>query len=358
MLQKFYYTFAIEKFGIFKQPNHKGNWGDANTCRTVILADEFDLDGVYEAMSSRYIYSTEDNNLSVIYTMLDTDGKELALQGDVVEGHESDATVTLNVAISDADVEPIGKIEVIGESGKVLETVQDIASNTYTWTTEISNSSSYYYIRVTQPDGDIAVTAPIWVNAVAATRVTAKEELIRENTGMADVNVAEALTATVTNTGSENLTVNSYKIYVDGTAVDDKTLSNVTLADVAKHTLAYNWTPTEGGSHTVRTEFSVTQDETTILVSASTKIYVKGSDYAKVSTIAEAKNGALYQEFTVEGILTANTSGYDKDTAFFDCTYVQDETGGINIFPVSGNYRLGQKVRVHGAITYYAAKLN
>jgi len=58
-------------------------------------------------------------------------------------------------------------------------------------------------------------------------------------------------------------------------------------------------------------------------------------------------------EFVVEGVVTANTSGYDRDTAFFDCTYVQDETGGINVFPVSGNYQVGQRVRVKGIITSY-----
>ena len=60
---------------------------------------------------------------------------------------------------------------------------------------------------------------------------------------------------------------------------------------------------------------------------------------------------------TVEGTVTANASGYDKNTAFFDCIYVQDDTRGINVFPVAGNYAEGMKVRVHGGVTYYCGEI-
>ena len=47
---------------------------------------------------------------------------------------------------------------------------------------------------------------------------------------------------------------------------------------------------------------------------------------------AQTEDGYKY---TIEGVVTSNASGYDKETAFFDCIYVQDETGGINCFPVA-----------------------
>ena len=49
-------------------------------------------------------------------------------------------------------------------------------------------------------------------------------------------------------------------------------------------------------------------------------------------------------KYTIEGIVTSNASGHDKDTAFFDCIYVQDETGGINCFPVAGDFKIGDRV--------------
>ena len=59
---------------------------------------------------------------------------------------------------------------------------------------------------------------------------------------------------------------------------------------------------------------------------------------------AQTEDGYKY---TIEGVVTSNASGYDKETAFFDCIYVQDETGGINCFPVAGDFKIGDRVRVH-----------
>ncbi|MBQ1893853.1 MAG: hypothetical protein II155_07080, partial [Clostridia bacterium] len=59
------------------------------------------------------------------------------------------------------------------------------------------------------------------------------------------------------------------------------------------------------------------------------------------------------QKFTIEGYVTSNASGYDQSTAFFDCIYVQDDTAGINLFPVAGNFHIGQYVRVTGVLGAY-----
>ena len=76
-----------------------------------------------------------------------------------------------------------------------------------------------------------------------------------------------------------------------------------------------------------------------------------------VTKIADVHKAAEKEEFTVAGTVTANASGYDKNTAFFDCIYVQDDTRGINVFPVAGNYAEGMKVRVHGGVTYYCGEI-
>jgi len=70
----------------------------------------------------------------------------------------------------------------------------------------------------------------------------------------------------------------------------------------------------------------------------------------KIADVQAADEGL---KFTIEGIVTSNASGYDKETAFFDCIYAQDETAGINLFPVDGNFQIGQKVRVTGVTSSY-----
>ena len=57
--------------------------------------------------------------------------------------------------------------------------------------------------------------------------------------------------------------------------------------------------------------------------------------------------------FTVEGVVTA---GNVEPNAFFDTIYIQDETGGIDLYPVSsadGTFLVGQTVRVTGSWDQY-----
>ena len=78
----------------------------------------------------------------------------------------------------------------------------------------------------------------------------------------------------------------------------------------------------------------------------------------KVTPISEVqKQTEKGYKFTIEGIVTSNASGYDKNTAFFDCIYVQDTTGGINCFPVAGDFKIGDKVRVTGKTDFYQGEI-
>lgn len=74
-----------------------------------------------------------------------------------------------------------------------------------------------------------------------------------------------------------------------------------------------------------------------------------------VTSIADVKAAAEGTEFTIEG--TATVSVYDgssdNNTGFFDSIYVQDATGGINLFPVADGVQAGQKIRVTGTVSSY-----
>ena len=73
-----------------------------------------------------------------------------------------------------------------------------------------------------------------------------------------------------------------------------------------------------------------------------------------ISTIAEVRaQTEVGYKYTIEGTVTSNASGYDKDTAFFDCIYIQDETAGICCFPVAGEYKVGDVVRIQGLTEFY-----
>ena len=72
-----------------------------------------------------------------------------------------------------------------------------------------------------------------------------------------------------------------------------------------------------------------------------------------ITPIAEVNAAEEGIKFTVEGYVTSNASGYDQTTAFFDCIYIQDDTAGINLFPVAGDFHIGQYVRVTGVTGSY-----
>lgn len=80
---------------------------------------------------------------------------------------------------------------------------------------------------------------------------------------------------------------------------------------------------------------------------------VKHSNPIVISPIEDLHEGPEGVEFTIQGIVTSNASGYDKETAFFDCIYLQDDTAGINAFPVAEVIQAGQTVQITGRTSSY-----
>ncbi len=156
-----YYTMALDKgwhvAPTNNQDNHKGKWGNANEARDVIITDDFSETGIYNALRDRRVYSTEDKNLEITYTV-----NGLLLGSSITEVPEK---LNLAVTVNDPDAaDSIQKVEVIVNSGKVAHSWTDAAVlATGDLKVTLDPTYSYYYIRVTQADGDLAVTAPVWV---------------------------------------------------------------------------------------------------------------------------------------------------------------------------------------------------
>ena len=81
-----------------------------------------------------------------------------------IEPDAQPKTVKAKLTINDPDrADSIGKIQVIGEGAKVLKEIA-VSGNSYKGEIELENNSGFYYIKVIQGDGDIAVTAPVWTS--------------------------------------------------------------------------------------------------------------------------------------------------------------------------------------------------
>lgn len=153
-----YYDLALDKgwhvAPTNNQNNHKGQWGDASEARTVVLAKSLTEEALYAAMKDRRVYATQDSDLAIYYELNGT------VMGSIIPKSES-AAVT--VFLSDPTDEAIGSVEVVADGGAVLVS-EYVETPSQVLELSASGGHSYYYLRITQPDGDVAVTAPVWMD--------------------------------------------------------------------------------------------------------------------------------------------------------------------------------------------------
>lgn len=153
-----YYDLALDKgwhvAPTNNQNNHKGQWGDASEARTVVLAKDLTEESLYAAMKDRRVYATQDSDLAIYYELNGT------VMGSIIPKSES-AAVT--VFLSDPTDEAIGSVEVVADGGAVLVS-EYVETPSQVLELPASGGRSYYYLRITQPDGDVAVTAPVWMD--------------------------------------------------------------------------------------------------------------------------------------------------------------------------------------------------
>ncbi|HEV3205179.1 MAG TPA: CehA/McbA family metallohydrolase [Gemmataceae bacterium] len=122
-----------------------------------ILAQEFSRKGLVEAMRQRHTYAATDN------IVLDVRMGSLGIMGDEVRTNQPRLDVRL------LGTGPIDRVEVI-RNGEVIHTARPKKNEEeirFSWEDEKPKKGekpSYYYVRVTQKDGQMAWGSPIWVH--------------------------------------------------------------------------------------------------------------------------------------------------------------------------------------------------
>ena len=232
-----YYTMALDKGWHVapsnNQDNHKGKWGNANDARDVILTDNFTEEGIYDAIRAMRMYSTEDKNLELYYTV-----NGLQLGSSMAEKPEK---LDISVQVSDPDRnDSISRVEVIVNSGKTIYTWSDpaeLAKGDLSVT--LDPDYSYYYIRVTEGDGDLAVTAPVWVGESLKLGISSVE------CGTSTPVTGEKLELTTTIFNSENTeaVIKSVTYTANGSQVIGTQNDDVTVGASESKTLSFKYTP-------------------------------------------------------------------------------------------------------------------
>ena len=253
------------------QDNHKGRWGNANDARDVILTDDFTEDGIYAALRARRMYATEDKNLELDYTV---NGN---MMGSIIDVPEK---LNFEISFNDPDrTDSIAKVELVVNSGKVAYTwnsAADLANGSVS--VELAPEYTYYFVRVTEGDGDLAVTAPVWVGE------SLKLGISKAECGTSTPVTDEELTITTTffNSEAKPATIKSITYAIGGETISTDT-TGYTLAASSTQDVEFKYTPTKARIMTVRItavieqdgkEYTFTKDVTLDVLDASKLVYI------------------------------------------------------------------------------------
>jgi len=145
-----------------------------NSHRTVIVAPELTRQSLFEAMSARRSYSTDDPDMRIIFKA----GEDW--MGSTVFTEDDSIVLTIMVK----DNEPVSKIEIITNKGTVAAEKEFKKGETSAlWQVTVpAETGTYYFAKITEEDSNndefdnrtfkdedrtngtqVAVTAPIWV---------------------------------------------------------------------------------------------------------------------------------------------------------------------------------------------------
>ena len=253
------------------QDNHKGRWGNANDARDVILTDDFTEDGIYEALRARRMYATEDKNLDLDYTV------NGSMMGSIIDVPEK---LNFEISFNDPDrTDSIAKVELVVNSGKVAYTwdsAADLAKGSVS--VELAPEYTYYFVRVTEGDGDLAVTAPVWVGE------SLKLGISKAECGTSTPVTNEELTITTTffNSEAKPATIKSITYAIGGETIGTDT-TGYTLAASSTQDVEFKYTPTKARIMTVKItavieqdgkEYTFTKDVTLDVLDASKLVYI------------------------------------------------------------------------------------
>jgi hypothetical protein len=134
---------------------HSPNWGNVRSW-TGILAPGLSKQNILDALEKRRVFSTLDRNCVMLFRV---NGAEM---GDIIT--DPVKKLEMAVLVDEADRNDVtAKIELF-EDGVVIRTDETNAENRR-WEIELSPKpgNHYYFAKVTQADGNMMWSAPIWV---------------------------------------------------------------------------------------------------------------------------------------------------------------------------------------------------
>lgn len=211
------------------QDNHCANWGASYTNRTGVLiptGTALTQASFMDAIRARRVFATMDKTSQLVLT---ANGR---IMGERIT-NSGPLTLTANFASTSGKTASTVQIfeGVPGRNGTVTQ-LSSSASTTIT----PSNGEHFYYAKITQNDGNILWSAPIWVTQGGTSADTVAPAVSASSSGSSG-------TITLSANASDNVGVTNVEFYVDGVLKGSDSTS--------PYSLALNSTTLSNGSHTL-----------------------------------------------------------------------------------------------------------
>ncbi|MBB5204653.1 hypothetical protein HNQ51_001967 [Inhella inkyongensis] len=215
------------------QDNHCANWGSAYTNRTAVLIPNgtaLTKASFIEALRARRVFATHDKNSQLVFSA----------NGNIMGSRISNSGVlNLNAGFANSAGRTVSLVE-IWEGVPGRKGTMTVLTNNATHSFTPTAGQHVYYAKLTQDDGKILWSAPIWVNqGEAPAGDTTPPTVTASESGSSG-------TITLSATASDNVGVSKVEFWVDGAlkgtvtaspfsmTLDSKTLANGSHNLVAK----------------------------------------------------------------------------------------------------------------------------
>lgn len=266
------YTKALDKGWHLaptnNQDNHKGKWGDANTARTVIYTNDLSVQGLYDSLRDMRVYATEDNNLDIIYTLNDE------VLGTILDTVPTTAEFSISITDPNSN-DIIETVSIITNGGKTILSQNFDTNNAVLEKTIENPAAGYYYVKVVQQDGDIAVTAPIWLGTAPKVGI----DSVEHDKMIPATNESLTLTTKLFNNESEAVSIKSINYEIKGgSTIGNHQLNTNIAGNGGMYTHNQNYTFAQPGIFTVVVTAVISQYGNDVTYNKEIEVEVRDSE--------------------------------------------------------------------------------
>jgi hypothetical protein len=295
------------------QDNHCANWGASYTNRTAVLLPNgtaLNNANFINALKARRVFATMDKNSQLILT---GNGR---LMGERIQNSGALSLVANFTNSQGRTASTVTIYEgVPGRNGTVTALTSSATANITP-----ALGQHFYYAKVTQDDGKILWSAPIWVEQVVGTTDTTAPTVSATSVGTSG-------TITFSATANDNVGVSRVEFFVDNALAGS--------SSTAPYTLAFNSTGVANGTHSLAAK---AYDAAGNVGTATTVNFTVNNVAASVTFNETESNGTIASANVVDRTITSivGTMGNTTDKDYFAISLNANEKITLNMTGPTG----------------------